>query len=86
MDYTLPFLDRFQIRQDIVKYLEAPQNQRLLIWPPSDSIRLIYLAILHYLDGERVRCCEIVAEAQVQAAKKPNREHITAVGERLCPT
>lgn len=84
-EYVLPFLERFRSEGDVIDYLEAARGQKGLLWPPSDPIRLAYLAILYHLSGDPERCRAALTEAQAAAARSPAsfRAELSALAQRL---
>ncbi len=94
--WGLPFLQRFQGRQDVIRYLEnyLEEIKRIGGYPlpgwaslqPSDPWML--LGVLYWLEGDRERCCAYLEQAyQVAIAKGHLPSYVGALEDlyrRLC--
>ena len=73
---VLPFLKRFETKEDVIGFLEAPLPSKYkFILPPSYATRLAYAAILHSMS----RRTEKYSETINKAIKEASKSHVEGV-------
>ncbi|MBN1819054.1 MAG: DUF4304 domain-containing protein [Sedimentisphaerales bacterium] len=79
----MPFLQRFENRDDMLAFLLGESFKNDQIQPQSSVIRFAYAAIMLSLKGEYDRCQTVIDKAIQLGEKSPIIEHIISLKKRL---
>ena len=81
---VLPFLARFETRDDIIDFLVSPRSKELrFVRPQSEAQCLAYAAILLSILGRPEKCTSILNAAIEVASNTPIQEVVSTLRDRI---